>query len=146
MKLAIFDMDGTLMPIDVGVVWVEFLAQKSGAELSDALAQSKQYLQDYRNGCFQVEPFMKFHMGLLTRFPRSSIESLRERFVQEVVRPNVTSAAKKLVALKPLFLNPSLRFLELNIFWLLVLKSMTEETLRASISGATAMEPTKLIA
>lgn len=97
MKLAIFDMDGTLMPIDVGVVWVEFLAQKSGADLSDALVQSRQYLQDYRNGCFQVEPFMKFHMGLLTRFPRSSIETLRERFIEEVVRPNVTSAAKKLV-------------------------------------------------
>ena len=94
MKLAIFDMDGTLMPIDVGVVWVDFLANKSGADLSEELALSKRYLEDYRCGRFQVEPFMHFHMALLSRFSRQNIERLRERFVEEVVKPNVTSAAK----------------------------------------------------
>ena len=97
MKLAIFDMDGTLMPIDVGVVWVDFLASKSGADLSEELALSKRYLEDYRCGRFQVEPFMHFHMALLSRFSRQNIERLRERFVEEVVKPNVTSAAKNVV-------------------------------------------------
>lgn len=97
MKLAIFDMDGTLMPIDVGVVWVDFLANKSGADLSEELALSKRYLEDYRCGRFQVEPFMHFHMALLSRFSRQNIERLRERFVEEVVKPNVTSAAKNVV-------------------------------------------------
>ena len=97
MKLAIFDMDGTLMPIDVGVVWVDFLAQKSGADLSEELALSKRYLEDYRCGRFQVEPFMRFHMGLLACFSRQNIERLRERFVEEIIRPNITSAAKNLV-------------------------------------------------
>ena len=97
MKLAIFDMDGTLMPIDVGVVWVDFLARRSGADLSDALALSKRYLEDYHCGRFEVEPFMQFHMKLLTRFSRQNIEYLRERFVEEVIKPQVTSAAKNLV-------------------------------------------------
>ncbi|HIT95754.1 MAG TPA: HAD-IB family hydrolase [Candidatus Aphodousia faecavium] len=97
MKLAIFDMDGTLMPIDVGVVWVDFLAQKSGADLSAELALSKRYLEDYRCGRFQVEPFMHFHMRLLARFSRQNIERLRQRFVEEEVLPNVTAAAKSLV-------------------------------------------------
>lgn len=98
MKLAIFDMDGTLMPIDVGVVWVDFLAQRSGADLSEALVLKKKYLDDYHCGCFQVEPFMYFHMGLLKRFSRQNLDRLREQFVKEVVNPNVTSSAKSLVA------------------------------------------------
>lgn len=97
MKLAIFDMDGTLMPIDVGVVWVDFLARKSGADLSQELALSKKYLEDYYCGRFQVEPFMYFHMRLLSRFSRQNIDKLRERFIDEVVRPNITSAARSLV-------------------------------------------------
>lgn len=98
MKLAIFDMDGTLMPIDVGVVWVDFLAQRSGADLSDALVLKQKYLEDYYCGRFQVEPFMYFHMGLLKRFSRQNLDRLREQFVKDVVLPNITSSAKSLVA------------------------------------------------
>ena len=90
-------MDGTLMPIDVGVVWVDFLAKKSGADLSAELELSKRYLEDYRCGRFQVEPFMRFHMQLLARFSRQNIEYLRERFVSEVIKPNVMPAAVSLV-------------------------------------------------
>ena len=90
-------MDGTLMPIDVGVVWVDFLAQKSGADLSEELALSKRYLEDYRCGRRRVLFRSRFHMGLLARFSRQNIERLRERFVEEIIRPNVTSAAKNLV-------------------------------------------------
>lgn len=98
MKLAIFDMDGTLMPIDVGVVWVDFLAERSGADLSEALVLKKKYLDDYHCGRFQVEPFMYFHMGLLKRFSRQNLDRLREQFVKEVVEPNITPSAKNLVA------------------------------------------------
>ena len=84
------------MPIDVGVVWVDFLAQKSGADLSAELALSKRYLEDYRCGRFQVEPFMRFHMQLLARFSRQNIERLSQRLVEEEVLPNVTAAAKSL--------------------------------------------------
>ena len=85
------------MPIDVGVVWVDFLAKKSGADLSAELELSKRYLEDYRCGRFQVEPFMRFHMQLLARFSRQNIEYLRERFVSEVIKPNVMPAAVSLV-------------------------------------------------
>lgn len=97
MKLAVFDMDGTLMPIDVGVVWVNFLAKHSGEDLTAELELCRRYLDDYRHGCFQVEPFMFFHMRLLARFSRKNIDRLRDRFVAEVIKPNVMPAALSLV-------------------------------------------------
>ena len=40
---------------------------------------------------------MRFHMQLLARFSRQNIEYLRERFVSEVIKPNVMPAAVSLV-------------------------------------------------
>ena len=53
------------MPIDVGVVWVDFLAQVEAVPIClKPWLYQKRYLDDYRCGRFQVEPFMHFHMAV----------------------------------------------------------------------------------
>ena len=43
MKLAVFDLDGTLLPIDAGHQWVHFLGDVSGEDLRAEVARQDQF-------------------------------------------------------------------------------------------------------
>ena len=51
MKLAIFDLDGTLLPIDAGHQWVHFLGEVCGEDLSREVARQDQFAVEYKEGC-----------------------------------------------------------------------------------------------
>ena len=97
MKLAIFDLDGTLLPIDAGHQWVHFLGEVCGEDLSREVARQDQFAVEYKEGRFDVAAFMDFHMGILARFARVDLDRWMQRFILDVVSPNVTPAARALV-------------------------------------------------
>ena len=97
MKLAIFDLDGTLLPIDAGHQWVHFLGEVCGEDLSREVARQDQFAVEYKEGRFDVAAFMDFHMGILARFARVDLDRWMQRFILDVVTPNVTPAAQALV-------------------------------------------------
>lgn len=98
MKLAIFDLDGTLLSVDAGVEWVHFLSRHSAVDMTQAVEQCQKFLSDYRAGCFDVQAFMKFHMSLLACFPRQYLLWLRDNFLKEIIKPKLEVAALNLVA------------------------------------------------
>jgi phosphoserine phosphatase len=97
MKLAIFDLDGTLLPIDAGHQWVHFLGDVCGEDLSREVARQDQFAVEYKEGRFDVAAFMDFHMAILARFARVDLDRWMQRFILDVVTPNVTPAAQALV-------------------------------------------------
>lgn len=97
MKLAIFDLDGTLLPIDAGHQWVHFLGEVCGEDLSREVARQDQFAVEYKEGRFDVAAFMDFHMAILARFARVDLDRWMQRFILDVVTPNVTPAAQALV-------------------------------------------------
>ncbi len=97
MKLAIFDLDGTLLPIDAGVEWVKFLHEKAECDLTPELSECYRFLADYRAGSFVVEDFVRFHMGLLAKFERQQLEVWRKCYIDTVVKPHLTVGAIELV-------------------------------------------------
>ena len=97
MKLAIFDLDGTLLPIDAGHQWVHFLGEVCGEDLSREVARQDQFAVEYKEGRFDVVAFMDFHMAILARFARVDLDRWMQRFILDVVTPNVTPAAQALV-------------------------------------------------
>ena len=84
MKLAVFDLDGTLLSVDAGVQWIEYLGKHSGVDMRDEVAQ-----------CHQ---FMAYHMAILARFPRQFLLWIRENFLNEIIFPKITSSALGLVS------------------------------------------------
>ena len=97
MKLAIFDLDGPLLPIDAGHQWVHFLGEVCGEDLSREVARQDQFAVEYKEGRFDVVAFMDFHMAILARFARVDLDRWMQRFILDVVSPNVTPAARALV-------------------------------------------------
>lgn len=97
MKLAIFDLDGTLLPIDAGHQWVHFLGKVSGRDLSVQVARQDQFAVEYKEGRFDVQAFMDFHMAILASFSRADLDRWMDRFLHEEVLPHVVPAARALV-------------------------------------------------
>lgn len=97
MKVAIFDLDGTLLPIDAGHQWVHFLATVCEQDLTTEVARQDRFALEYKEGRFDVVAFVDFHMGLLARFDRTDLDRWMSQFIEKVVRPHVKPAARALV-------------------------------------------------
>ena len=66
MKLAVFDLDHTLLPIDTGDGWTVVLIEKGGLG-EEFLETSRRLNREYHAGTFSLDEMMSFAMGLLAR-------------------------------------------------------------------------------
>jgi HAD superfamily hydrolase (TIGR01490 family) len=97
MRLALFDLDHTLLPIDSADAWSHFLVRAGDLDPVHHVAQIRRFADDYRSGSFDPEEYLAFQMGLLASFPRAALERIRSRFVQEVIEPNLRPEAFELI-------------------------------------------------
>ena len=97
MKLALFDLDHTLLPIDSADTWSHFLVRVGGLDAEAFGAQIREFAQQYREGRFDVPTYVAFQMNMLSRFDRAQLEAWREQFVAEHVEPHVLPSARALV-------------------------------------------------
>jgi HAD superfamily hydrolase (TIGR01490 family) len=97
MRLALFDLDHTLLPIDSADAWSHFVVRAGGLDPAQHVAQIRRFADDYRSGNFDPEEYLAFQMGLLARFPRASLEQIRSDFVHEVIEPNLRPEAFELI-------------------------------------------------
>lgn len=100
-RLALFDLDHTLLPIDSADGWSHFLVRAAGldagpdgAHVSDRI---RRFAADYRAGRFDVEGYLSFQMNLLARFPREQLELWRAAFVRSQVMPQMRFESQTLV-------------------------------------------------
>jgi len=97
MRLALFDLDHTLLPIDSADAWSHFLVRAGGLDPDRHVAMIRRFAEEYRNGQFDPEEYLAFQMGLLARFERPTLEAIRSDFVAEVIEPNLRSEAFELI-------------------------------------------------
>ncbi|MDO5531752.1 HAD family phosphatase [Sutterella sp.] len=101
MKLAVFDLDHTLLPIDSGDAWSHWIATKSsrgrGDELTLLQERIEGYADAYRTGTFVALDFIHFQFGLLAREKREDLERWRAEFIDSVVRPAVLPQVTELL-------------------------------------------------
>ena len=97
MKLAVFDLDHTLMPMDTSGSWVIWMTAASGLRLEPVLAAVRKFDADYDAGCLDIDEFMATQMQWLARFRRAHLERVREAFTKYWLAPNVPQASLDLV-------------------------------------------------
>jgi HAD superfamily hydrolase (TIGR01490 family) len=96
-RLALFDLDHTLLPIDSADGWSHFLVQAAGLDAAHYGDEIRRYAADYREGRFDIEGYLGFQMGLLARFPREQLELWRTAFLRSHVFPQMRFEAQTLV-------------------------------------------------
>lgn len=93
MRLALFDLDQTLLDGDSDLEWSELLAEH-GAQ--DA-ARTRAFHEQYHAGTLDIEAFFAFQLEPLARFPIATLLAWRERFVRERILPLIREEARVLV-------------------------------------------------
>ena len=97
MKLAVFDLDHTLMPMDTSGSWVIWMTAASGLRLEPVLSAVRKFDADYDAGRLDIDEFMATQMQWLARFRRAHLERVREAFTKYWLAPNVPQASLDLV-------------------------------------------------
>lgn len=96
MRLALFDLDHTLLSADSDVLWCEFLI---GEGCLDALF-AEHYLdmaQRYDAGTVTPVDYCDFHARTLTDRTPAELLPLRERFFREWIRPRIPDDSRELL-------------------------------------------------
>jgi HAD superfamily hydrolase (TIGR01490 family) len=97
MRLALFDLDHTLLPIDSADTWSHFIVRRGGLDAAEYGARIAKFAHDYRAGSFDVEGYVRFQMELLAGFPRATLDGWHREFMEQHVLPSIRSEARTLV-------------------------------------------------
>jgi len=97
-RLALFDLDHTLLPLDSDYQWADFLARTGRAGDPDEARRRNDDLMDrYNQGQLTAEQAAEFMLGLLAAHTPFELSAWHEDFMMQVIRPAITPQATQLV-------------------------------------------------
>ncbi len=97
-RLALFDLDGTLLPRDSDQAFGEFVVELGWADRADFAVRNDAFYRDYLDGRLDIDAYVDFATSPWRGRSDSELDAAIERFVADVVEPMVTPAALALVA------------------------------------------------
>lgn len=96
MRLALFDLDHTLLSGDSDVLWCEFLLQMG--LLDDSFVERNRAMSEaYTAGSVTPADYCNFYASTLAGHGESYWQPVRERFLAEVIRPRIPDDARALL-------------------------------------------------
>ncbi|TDQ45241.1 HAD family hydrolase [Tepidicella xavieri] len=97
MKLALFDLDHTLLPLDSDYGWGEFTIRIGWTDPVEFARRNDEFFAQYQAGALDVHAYVRFAtQAFRERGPQAAAEA-RERFMREVIEPHLQPAAHALV-------------------------------------------------
>ena len=97
MKLALFDLDGTLLPTDSDHAFGEFMCAIGWADGEAWRARNQQFFEQYQAGTLVLADYVAFATSAWRDRPLAEAEAARERFMREVIGPQLRPVALDLV-------------------------------------------------
>lgn len=97
-RLALFDLDNTLLAGDSDHAWGEFLISKNLVNQTVHREKNNQFYQDYLKGRLDIHDYVKFSLRPILSYTEEKRRLLHEEFMQKAVKPLLTDKAFELVA------------------------------------------------
>ena len=98
MRLAIFDLDNTLLTSDSDHLWGEFLAERGIVDGEHYRRENDRYLAEYKAGRLDIHEFLRFSLRVLAEHDTGELGRLRAAFIEEKIAPVVAPGAPPLLA------------------------------------------------
>ena len=98
-RLALFDLDHTLLPIDSDFEWGSFLAREGVVDGAWFERRHHEFYAQYQAGTLDMDAFLAFGLAPLAAHDRATLDRLHAEFMRTVVEPNLRDEARALVAL-----------------------------------------------
>jgi len=96
-KLALFDLDNTLLAGDSDFEWAQFLIEQGVLDREVYEARNEEFFEQYKAGTLDIHEFLDFQLKPLSRHPRSVLEAWHREFMQRKILPIVRDSARELV-------------------------------------------------
>lgn len=97
MNLALFDLDGTLLPGDSDHAFGEFLIAEGYADGARFRERNDAFYADYQAGRLDIHAYVDFITGDWRELPHDEVAALSARYIAQVIRPMLRPAALALV-------------------------------------------------
>ncbi len=97
MRLAIFDLDNTLLAGDSDYLWGQFLIETGVVERERYERENLRFYEAYKAGTLDIDEFCRFSFAPLAANQTATLLAWRERFVAEKIAPIVADLAPALI-------------------------------------------------
>jgi len=98
MKLALFDLDNTLLAGDSDFEWAQFLIEQGVLDREVYEARNQAFYDQYKAGTLDIHEFLDFQLKPLSRHPRPQLDAWRREFMARRILPIIRASARELVA------------------------------------------------
>lgn len=97
MKLALFDLDNTLLAGDSDFEWAQFLISKGVLDKEVHEARNQAFYDAYKAGTLDIHAFLDFQLAPLARHSRQELDAWHGDFMKTRILPIIGQAARALV-------------------------------------------------
>jgi len=96
-KLALFDLDNTLLAGDSDHAWGEFMVQQGLVNAEDYGKKNDDFYQDYLAGTLDMVAYAEFALEPLTRYSLAELDTIHKQFMAQVIIPMIGPKALALL-------------------------------------------------
>ena len=97
MKLALFDLDHTLLPIDSDYAWGVFTSTLGWTDPVDFSRRNDEFFAHYKAGTLDIHAYVRFATAAMRRQGAINSEAAHDHFMRTVVQPVIKPQALALV-------------------------------------------------
>ena len=97
MKLALFDLDHTLIPIDSDYSWGQFTVTLGWRDAETHTRANDAFYEQYKAGTLDIHEYIRFSVAPLAEHGAQKSDAAHRRFMDEVIRPAMKPVAFDLV-------------------------------------------------
>lgn len=97
LKLALFDLDYTLLPLDSDHAWGEFTTQLGWTDAVEFKRRNDAFYAQYQAGTLDIHEYVRFATAAARRQGPGAAAQAQARFLREVITPAITPQARALV-------------------------------------------------
>jgi HAD superfamily hydrolase (TIGR01490 family) len=97
LRLALFDLDNTLLAGDSDFEWAEFLISQGVLDRQLHQARNAKFYEDYKSGTLDIHAFLEFQLKPLSQHPRSQLDAWHQKYMETKIRGMMTAKSRALV-------------------------------------------------
>jgi HAD superfamily hydrolase (TIGR01490 family) len=96
-RVALFDLDHTLIPIDSDFSWGDFTQRIGWTDPVEFKRRNDEFFENYKSGTLDVHEYVRFAVEAVRLRGPEEAAMAHERFMHEVIRPVIHRQARELV-------------------------------------------------
>lgn len=96
-RLALFDLDNTLLRGDSDHAWGEYLIEKGLVSAIEHGERNDEFYKEYQEGTLNIHEYVKFTLAPVMHLAQSELATMHQEFIQRFIAPLILPKATKLV-------------------------------------------------